>query len=69
MSYDNPSIAELKQRYPDLEIFWSHWDIPDNYHSKSTLKKNKKWNESLKPVAVKGNSRIKGGHYFLYKEP
>lgn len=57
---------KLKLMFPDLTYYSNIKDIPSNLVSKTQLVKNKKWKERINPVAVKGNSQVGDGYYFLY---
>lgn len=58
--------STLQAMYPKLTYFFQLKNVPSHYVSKSQLVRDKKWKEGILPVAVKGNSKVGEGFYFLY---
>lgn len=57
---------ELKRLFPNLAYYSQLKHIPSHLVSKTQLVKEKKWREGIEPIAIKGNSQVGNGYYFLY---
>lgn len=59
------TIKYLKESFPNLKVYWSE-PVPANLVSKTELKRRKLFTNTLEPCAVKGNTQVGEGYYFLY---
>ncbi len=57
---------KLKKMFPHLEYYSRLENIPSHLLSRTQLLKEKKWKEGVEPSAIKGNSQVGDGYYFLY---
>lgn len=59
------TILEAKKMFPNFPIY-TDWSKVGNLKTKTTLKKEFKWSDDLKPVAVFVSRVNKKAHYLLY---